>query len=193
MPIRRCFHVAVLVTSPGWASTARADVTAPRAAVGADLVALLDDGRAWLLGEGGRARAERPVDDTAAALIDLAPCATVVLRDWRGSFHVVGAPSLLLDEVRPAASSRMVLVRLASSGRLVSFAQIGAGEWRADPVLFPMLGASAELAFQVGGGLELRGPAGLGVAAEGWTMFLYGEGLGAELVPSVQAALRKPW
>ena len=138
MPIRR-FPFLALLASPAWASTAQAGMA------GADLVALLEGGGAWLARTaGGRSAAEGPIEARARPLIELAPCATVVLRDWRGSFHVVGAPSLLLDDVRPAASSRMVVVRVASSGQLVSFAQVGAGEWRIDPVLFPRLVAAVK-------------------------------------------------
>lgn len=39
---------------------------------------------------------------------------SLVARDWRGSMRLVGTRTLLVDDLRPTASSRMVLGRLAT-------------------------------------------------------------------------------
>lgn len=126
-------------------------------------------------------------------LVDFLPRASLVARDWRGSLKVAGR-TMLLDELRPAASHRMVFARIASDARLSPFAQVGAGEWRTDPVLFPNLPTLQAYAASMGAGFELRTNAGLSIAAEADCTFFRREGgvdadaLGSHLVTVLFAA-----
>lgn len=127
----------------------------------------------------GAITAERPVGDAPTGtqpvpLFDLSPTLGLVARDWRGSMKIAGR-TVLLDELRPTASSRMAFVRLATAGRLPTFVQIGAGEWRIDTAMFPNARSYAELAGQVGVGFELGLASGLRVAGEGQYTFLFRE------------------
>jgi hypothetical protein len=108
-------------------------------------------------------------------LVDLLPRASIVARDWTGSVKVAGRTTLL-DDLRPAASHRMVLARIASDARLSPFAQVGAGEWRVDPVLFPALPTRQAYAASFGAGLDLRTNAGFQVAGEVDYTFFHREG-----------------
>jgi len=106
------------------------------------------------------AAAEKPV-------FDLAPSASLVARDWRGSMKLVGDRTMLVDDLRPTANTRMVVGRLSTAeARVTTFAHVGAGEWRVDTVMFPNARSYSETAGQVGGGFELRLPAQLRVSGE---------------------------
>ena len=110
-----------------------------------------------------------------APLVDLLPRASLIARDWRGSLKVAGR-TMLIDDLRPAASHRMAIARSASDARLSPYAQVGAGEWRVDPVLFPQMPTRQAYAGSIGAGFELRTNAGLQIAGEaGYTIF-YREG-----------------
>jgi hypothetical protein len=92
-----------------------------------------------------------------SALMDLsAPSVSVVARDWHGSMRLMGDRTLVLDDLRATASNRMVLTRLATDGRLSTFVQVGVGEWRIDPAMFPNARSYSEIAGQLGAGFELR-------------------------------------
>jgi hypothetical protein len=108
-------------------------------------------------------------------LVDILPRASLVARDWRGSLKVAGR-TMLIDDLRPAASHRMVFARIASDARLAPYAQLGAGEWRVDPVLFPQMPTRQAYAGSLGAGLELRTNAGLQIAGEASYTFFYREG-----------------
>jgi hypothetical protein len=84
------------------------------------------------------------------------PIASIVARDWRGSMKIVGDRTLLVDDLRPTASNRMVVARLASEGRVTTFVQAGIGEWRIDTAMFPNARSYSEVAGQVGGGFQLH-------------------------------------
>jgi hypothetical protein len=101
------------------------------------------------------------------------PNVSLVARDWRGSFKLVGDRTLLVDDLRPTASNRLVVVRLATDARLTTFAQLGVGEWRIDPTMFPNARSYSEVAGQVTTGFELRLPSGLRVAGEAQYTALY--------------------
>jgi hypothetical protein len=90
----------------------------------------------------------------------------VVARDWRGSTKLVGDRRMLVDDLRPTASHRMVMGRVATDARLTLFAQAGAGEWRIDTVMFPSARSYSELAAQVGGGFDWRITPGLRIGGE---------------------------
>jgi hypothetical protein len=107
-------------------------------------------------------------------LFDLSPNASVVARDWRGSMKIIGARTMLVDDLRPTASNRMVMGRVATNAARISlFAQVGAGEWRIDTVMFPGAVSYSEVAGQLGGGFELRLTPTLRVASELQYTMLY--------------------
>lgn len=123
--------------------------------------------------------AERGVaDDSARATakdpwVDFVPNLSVVVRDWRGSLKLAGDRTLLVDDIRPTASNRMVIGRLATDAQLTTFVQVGVGEWRIDTVMFPNARAYRESAGQVSGGFELHAAPGLRVAGEVQYTVLY--------------------
>lgn len=83
------------------------------------------------------------------------PHLSLVARDWEGSRQILGE-TVLLDELRPGRSSRMVVSRMhIVEGPIVAFAQVGAGEWRVDSTLFPTLPRERVVAGQGGLGFEL--------------------------------------
>lgn len=128
------------------------------------------------------ATAERDVTDATRGkgqqpFVDLSPNASIVARDWRGSMKIVGARTMLVDDLRPTASQRMVMGRLSTDGRLSTFVQAGLGEWRIDSVMFPNARSSAETAGQVGTGFELRLPSSLRLAGEAQYTMLYRDDL----------------
>ena len=100
------------------------------------------------------------------SFMDLAPSAALVARDWRGSTKLAGQRTMLVDDLRPTASNRMVVARLATGGRLTTFGQVGVGEWRIDTAMFPNARAYSEIAGQVGAGFELALSSRLRVAGE---------------------------
>ena len=95
-----------------------------------------------------------------------APTASVVARDWHGSLRIMGDHTLVLDDLRATASNRMVMGRLATDSRMSTFVQIGLGQWRIDPAMFPNARSYAELAGQVGSGVELRLSSRVRIAGE---------------------------
>jgi hypothetical protein len=165
------------------ASAARAAERAPKTTL-YDLA--LDGNRFVTATMSGAAPSGRESTDASSAnptatptapppLVDLLPRASLVARDWRGSLKVAGR-TMLIDDLRPAASHRMVFMRIASDARLSPYAQAGAGEWRVDPVLFPQMPTRQAYAGAIGAGLELRTTAGLQIAAEGDYTIFYREG-----------------
>jgi hypothetical protein len=103
-----------------------------------------------------RVSPDRPLPAEQTPFVDFSPHASVVARDWRGSMKLVGDRAMLVDTLRPTASHRMIMGRIATDATLTLFAQAGAGEWRVDTVMFPSARSYSELAAQVGGGFELR-------------------------------------
>lgn len=100
-------------------------------------------------------------------LFDLkAPSASLVARDWRGSIRLMGDRTLVLDDFRTTASNRMVLARLATDSRLATFVQLGIGQWRIDPAMFPTARSYSEVAAAIGSGFELRISSNVRVASE---------------------------
>jgi len=100
-------------------------------------------------------------------LFDLtAPTASVVARDWHGSMRIMGDRTLVLDDLRATASNRMVMGRLATDSRMSTFVQVGLGQWRIDPAMFPTARSYSEIAGQVGSGVELRLSSRVRVASE---------------------------
>jgi hypothetical protein len=121
----------------------------------------------------GAKTAERELSKPAAigpeerALIDFAaPSVSLVARDWHGSMRLMGDRSLVLDDLRATASNRMVVTRLATDSRLSTFVQVGVGEWRIDPAMFPTARSYSEVAGQIGTGFELRVSARTRIASE---------------------------
>lgn len=113
--------------------------------------------------------AERPTaqeDADRPSFMDLLPNAALVARDWRGSTKLAGQRTMLVDELRPTASSRMLVARIATGGRFTTFGQLGVGEWRIDTAMFPNARAYSEIAGQAGAGFELTLAPGVRVAGE---------------------------
>ncbi len=132
--------------------TAASDPTAPRSA---------------MTPTGELAAAERRSLAEQQPFYDLTPNAALVARDWRGSLKIIGDRTMLVDDLRPTASNRMLMGRVATAGRSLSlFAQAGLGEWRVDTVMFPNAVSDSEIAGQAGAGFEVRLPHGLRLAGE---------------------------
>jgi hypothetical protein len=110
----------------------------------------------------------------AQPLVVLVPRAAVLVRDWRGSMRLAGQTAVT-DDLRPSASYRMAVTRIAASGRLAPYLQIGAGQWRLDPVLFPAQPSDEHIAGQLGGGIEYQAVARVRIAGEASYTFLYRE------------------
>lgn len=183
-------HLRTLLATILVSSVAVTAAGAARAAETAPKMTLLDlalDGNRFVSGamhgsapSGRESSSATNANPTAAPaepppLVDLLPRASLVARDWRGSLKVAGR-TMLIDDLRPAASHRMVFARIASDARLAPYAQLGAGEWRVDPVLFPQMPTRQAYAGSIGAGLELRTGAGIKIAGETNYTFFYREG-----------------
>ncbi len=107
-----------------------------------------------------RAGSQVYMHNAGNAWFGVAPSVTLVARDWGEAYRLAGDRLSLTDAMRLSSSTRMVLtrVRLSDShvSRVTPFAQLGAGQWRTDTNLMPILYRSTEVAAQVGGGVELR-------------------------------------
>jgi hypothetical protein len=97
-----------------------------------------------------------PTDGSSAVpWVGAEPRVSLVARDWSGSRGLYG-DTTILDDVRPAHSSRMVMSRIRLASGVVSpFAQLGVGEWRVDSTLLPKLPHETTLATQTGFGFEV--------------------------------------
>jgi hypothetical protein len=167
---RRTFSVLVALLVVAIAAPAFAAETAPKVS----FENWVGEGHRWLVAatagptaasepttRTGSATAERATPDKVIAaeqkpFVDFSPNLSVIARDWRGSTKLIGDRRMLVDDLRPTASHRMFIGRIATDARLSLFAQAGAGEWRIDTVMFPSARSYSELAGQVGGGFELR-------------------------------------
>jgi len=154
---------------------------------------LVDQARQWLVAAaagplvsaeptsysgGAAATAERSSPDrlTLSAqkpVLDFSPHASVVARDWRGSMKIVGNRTMLVDDLRPTASNRLVMARLATDARITTFVQVGVGEWRIDTNMFPNARAYSEMAGQLGAGFEIQLPFKMRIAGEADYTMLY--------------------
>lgn len=101
------------------------------------------------------------------------PSLSLVVRDWHGSVKIAGDRKLLVDDLRPTSSNRLVVARVATDAQLTTFVQLGVGEWRIDPVMFPNARSYSEVAGQVSAGFELRLPSGVRLAGEAQYTALY--------------------
>ncbi len=100
---------------------------------------------------------------------------TLVARDWGGATLLWGSASPT-DQFRLSRSTRMILGRLrVPIGRFTPFAQVGLGQWRIDPDLFPACRRDIESAGQLGGGLEVALARSAVVAFEADYTILYRE------------------
>jgi hypothetical protein len=123
------------------------------------------------------------------AWFGVAPNVTVVARDWGSAFKIAGDRLSLVDALRLSSSTRMVLSRIRLSDlrstRLVPFLQVGAGQWRTDPNLLPLMPRHTELAGQGGAGVELTLARTWHIACEATMTALYLErGEGGDLPSS---------
>ena len=91
------------------------------------------------------------------AWFGVAPKVTLVARDWTSSTRLAGDRLSVLDSVRLAASTRMVVGRARlSNARFTPFVQAGLGQWRVDRTYLPLTPRTIEVAAQLGGGFEMR-------------------------------------
>lgn len=112
----------------------------------------------------GHVHRPRPADDPSPnnmgnAWFGVAPTVSLVARDWASSTRLAGERLAFVDEVRLAASTRMVVgrVRLGTSAtRFTPFLQVGVGQWRIDRKYMPLLPHTMEIASQLGTGFEMR-------------------------------------
>jgi hypothetical protein len=80
----------------------------------------------------------------------------IVARDWSGAYSLDGR-SLLLDRFRMIHSSRMEVTRVSwAGGKLLPYAELSIGQWRADTDLVPWLKSDAAAAGQIAAGFELH-------------------------------------
>jgi hypothetical protein len=85
------------------------------------------------------------------------PRVTLVARDWASSTRIAGDRLSVVESVRLAASTRMVVGRARlSNTRFTPFVQVGLGQWRVDRRYLPFTPANIEVASQLGTGFELR-------------------------------------
>jgi hypothetical protein len=169
MHLRSVASVLTILAVFTVAGEARATEVAPKAS----LPELVGEGHRWLVAvmtgttpaSAPSARSVTPTAERAvvvsppalAPMFDLSPHASLVARDWRGSMKIAGARrTLILDDIRPTASSRMLIGRISNDARLTTFVQVGVGEWRIDTVMFPYARSYAELAGQMGIGFDVQ-------------------------------------
>jgi hypothetical protein len=126
-----------------------------------------------LIDEGGWLKAHypgQPVDKEHPSLFSrrepsIAPTAfvggelhiAIVARDWREAYSLTDGRALLFDRVRLIRSSRMAVTRVSlSGGRLLPYAEMSFGQWRADVDLVPWLKNDTEVAGQMALGFEMH-------------------------------------
>jgi hypothetical protein len=110
------------------------------------------------------------------SFLGTSPRLALVARDW-GASQVLWGTLAVTDQFRLSRSSRMVVSRVRlSEGRLMPFAHLGVGQWRADTSVVPLLSSDVQLAGQLGGGFELEVAPRMIVALEGDCTVLYHEG-----------------
>lgn len=101
------------------------------------------------------------------AWFGIAPKVTLVARDWNQSTRLMGDKMGVLDNVRLAQSTRMVVSRVRlDSARFTPFVQLGVGQWRVDTRYVPGLAQTVEIAGQLGTGFEMRVSKRVQLAAE---------------------------
>lgn len=170
------FAAAVLVP----AGARAAEVAAPKGS----LIRVVEDGNAaftaFVAGPTAASspslRADTPsrTAPADAPFMDLVPRASLLVRDWRGSLRLAGAATNVVDDLRPSASNRLVIARVATGSRLSTFAQLGAGQWRIDPVLFPAFPTYDATCGQLGAGFQLAVTSRVRLAGEIEYTVLYG-------------------
>jgi hypothetical protein len=104
---------------------------------------------------GARAETRDVVTGTAGTNAVVAPRASLIARDWGGAMVLTGHLSPT-DQFRLSRSTRMIMGRVhVPVGRFTPFGQLGLGQWRLDPDLFPSCVRDVESAGLLGGGLEV--------------------------------------
>jgi len=195
MGLKLAVATAAAIASTTIASAARAD-DAPsfdwmRAVIDLDRFA-----------RGGSADADRPANSsqrqspraTSAedpspqnlgnAWFGVAPRVTLVARDWASSTRLAGDRLSVVETMRLAASTRMVVGRARlSTTRFTPFIQMGLGQWRIDRNYLPQLPGSIEIASQLGTGFELRLTRRWQLAAEATMTSLIREGQTTSTIP----------
>ncbi|HVJ94149.1 MAG TPA: hypothetical protein VM580_30385 [Labilithrix sp.] len=118
------------------------------------------------------------------AWFGVAPRVTLVARDWASSTRLAGDRLSLVETMRLAASTRMVVGRARlSATRFTPFLQVGLGQWRVDRTYLPLIPGSIEIASQLGTGFELRITPRWQLAAEATMTSLIREGHNTSVIP----------
>ena len=118
------------------------------------------------------------------AWFGVAPRVTLVARDWASSTRLAGDRLSVVEQLRLAASTRMVVGRARLSGaRFTPFVQVGLGQWRVDRNYLPLTPRTIEVATQLGTGFELRLTRRWQVAAEATATSLIREGSTTSSLP----------
>jgi hypothetical protein len=111
------------------------------------------------------------------AWFGVAPRVTLVARDWTSSTLLAGDRMSLVEQMRLAASTRMVVGRVRlGHARFAPFIQVGIGQWRTDRRYLPLTPTVIEVAGQLGTGFELRLTRRWQLAAEATSTTLVQEG-----------------
>jgi hypothetical protein len=116
------------------------------------------------------------------AWFGVAPRVTLVARDWASSTRLAGDRMSVVETMRLAASTRMVVSRARlSNARFTPFIQVGLGQWRVDRNYLPLTPGTIEIASQLGTGFELRLTRHWQAAAEANATTLIREGYNSSL------------
>ncbi|MBX3226787.1 MAG: hypothetical protein KIT84_38790 [Labilithrix sp.] len=100
------------------------------------------------------------------AWFGVAPKVTLVARDWTSSTRLIGDKMGFTENMRLAASTRMVVARVRlNNARFTPFMQLGFGQWRVD-TRYVALDRMVEVAGQLGSGFEMRVTRRIQLAAE---------------------------
>jgi hypothetical protein len=135
---------------------------------------------------GWRSDTRDVVTGTAGTSAVVRPRATLVARDWGGAIVLMGHLSPT-DQFRLSRSTRMIMGRVhVPIGRFTPFVQLGLGQWRLDPGLFPSCVRDVESAGQLGSGLEIAIARTASVALEADYTVLYREQHEPQMVDSAQ-------
>ncbi len=133
---------------------------------------------------------ELAVHNGGNAWFGVAPKLTFVARDWASAYRIAGDRLSIVDALRLSSSTRMVLSRVRLSdprvSRFVPFVQLGAGQWRVDTKLLPLMPRYRELAAQVGGGVEVALTKNWQLACESAMTALYVEQTDAQDHPQTK-------
>jgi len=140
------------------------------------------DASSWLRSQGHSKDRSSPIGslrrgiDEDVSVLGTDPRMALILRDWEGGHRLAGGYMSVTDAIRMSRSTRMLVGRIAlTSGLVMPFIQLGAGQWRVDKDMQPFLPKDSELAALAGGGFEIGIARKLAFALETDFTLLYRE------------------